>query len=384
MNGHGKRRLGAVLSLFGAMVLGAGAALAADPIRIGAPLILSGTGAFVGSASKNAMEMVGERVNAAGGIGGRKIEFLFYDTEAKPDVAVRMVKRLIESDNVTAIVGVSSSWEALPVLPIVEKAEVPTLIPASTDQIVEPVRKWVFKTPAGDRIVVAKMLDHMRAKGIKKMALVSTQDGYGNGGREQVLKQAKDFGIEVVFDDRYTMEDTDVTPMLAKIKRSEAKAVVNWSANRAPVVMTLNYRQLGIDLPLYHGHGALSDGYLKAVGDKADGVMISGVKFQAGASLPDGDPQKKAIGDFVAAYKAKYGAEPNQFGSAAYDALNILLSAIAKAGTDKVKLRDAIEATAGHVGTGGTYNYSAADHAGLKLDAVVVYKAEGGAWKLAN
>ena len=378
------KKTAAAVALGLSILIGGTEALAADPIRIGAPLILSGTGAFVGSASKNAIEMVGAKVNAAGGIGGRKLEFLFYDTEAKPDVAVRMVKRLVEADNVTAIVGISSSWEALPILSIVEKAEVPILIPASTDQIVEPTRRWAFKTPAGDRIVVAKMLDHMRTSGIKKIALVSTQDGYGSGGREQVLKQAKDFGIEVVFDDRYTMEDTDITPMLAKIKRSDAQAVVNWSGNRAPVVMTLNYRQLGIGLPLYQGHAALSDGFLKAVGEKANGVLIPAAKFQAGSSLPDTDPQKKAIGEFVAAYKAKYGTEPNQFASAAYDALNILLAAMRKAGTDKAKLRDAIEATSGHVGTGGTYTFSATDHAGLKLDAVVIYKAEGGGWKLAN
>ena len=122
----------------------AGKAGAAEPIRIGSPLLLSGHGAFVGGAEKNTIEMMRDEVNAAGGINGRPLEFIFYDTEAKPDVAVRLIKRLIQKDRVTAILGISASWVALPIIPIVEKAGVPTIIPASTDAIVVPVRKYVF------------------------------------------------------------------------------------------------------------------------------------------------------------------------------------------------------------------------------------------------
>lgn len=374
-----KRVLRAVAAV---AVLAASLAWAAEPIRIGSPLILSGHGAFVGNASKNTLEMLAAQINGQGGVNGRALEFLFYDTEAKPDVAVRQVKRLVERDNVTAIVGVSASWEALPVIPIVEKAEVPTIMVASTDQIVDPVRKWVFKTPAGDRLVVARMLSDIQARGLRRIAVVSTQDGYGSGGREEILKQAGAHGIGVAFDDRYGMDDTDITPMLGRIPKTDAQAVVNWSSNRAPVVMTLNYRQLGLGLPLYHGHASLSDGFLKATRDKADGIRIAASKFYGAENLPAGDPQKKVIADYRAAYKAKYGTDANQFGAAAFDAFHIVVAALRTAGTDREKLRAAIEQTRGYVGIGGTFNFSAADHGGLTRDMVVMYEARSAAWEL--
>lgn len=378
------KRMCRILTGIAVITLGWTGAWPAEPIRVGSPLLLSGHGAFVGDASKNTLKMLAEKLNGRGGINGRPLEFIFYDTEGKPDIAVRLVKRLIEKDNVAAIVGVSASWEALPVIPIVEKAGVPTIMTSSTDQIVDPVRRWVFKTPAGDRIVVARMLSDMQTKGIRRIALVSTQDGYGSGGREEILKQAGSFGISVVFDDRYGMDDMDITPMLNRIPKTEAQAVVNWSGGRAPVIMTLNYRQLGISLPLYHGHASLSDGFLKATGDKANGIRIAASKLYGADSLPDSDPQKKVILEYRADYKAKYGIEANQFGSAAFDAFNILVGALRTAGSDKEKLRAEIERTKGYVGIGGSYNLSPSDHGGLTKEMIVMYEGREGTWKLAD
>jgi branched-chain amino acid transport system substrate-binding protein len=146
------------------------------------PVLLSGTGAYVGGAEKDTLEMMAADLNKAGGINGRPLEFIFYDEEGKPDVAVSMVKRLIQKDKVAAIVGISTSWTALPIMPIVEKDEIPTIILAAAIKIVDPVKKWVFKTPADDRIVAAKLLSYMKSQGIKRIALMSTQDGFGDGG----------------------------------------------------------------------------------------------------------------------------------------------------------------------------------------------------------
>ena len=117
--------------------------IAAESIRIGSPLLLSGRGAFVGGAEKDTFEMLTAELNAAGGINGRPVEFVFYDTEGKPDVAVRMVTRLIQKDKVDAIIGISTSWTAMPAIPIVEKYRVPTIMLGSASSIVNPVRKWV-------------------------------------------------------------------------------------------------------------------------------------------------------------------------------------------------------------------------------------------------
>lgn len=356
--------------------------IAAEPIRIGSPVLLSGTGAYVGGAEKDTLEMMAADLNKAGGINGRPLEFIFYDEEGKPDVAVSMVKRLIQKDKVTAIVGISTSWTALPIIPIVEKEEVPTIILAAAIKIVDPVKKWVFKTPADDRIVVAKLLSYMQSQGIKRIAVMSTQDGFGDGGRSEIVAQAPAHGISIVFDDKYTMQDTDITPTLSKIKKTDAQAVVNWSSQRAPIILTMNYRQIGVELPLYQSHAAFSKDFLDATGKNSEGVKTAAMKFYGAEKLPDSDPQKKVILGYQEAYRKRYGKETNQFGGCAFDGFNILVAALKKAGEDKNKLRDAIEQTKGYVGIHGVFNYSPTDHGGITKESILMYQASGGEWKI--
>ena len=378
------KKLGIVFIVLLAGLMVSATAFAGEPIRIGSPVLLSGHGAFVGGAEKATLEMMAQELNKKGGIGGRPLKFIFYDEEAKPDVAVRVVKRLIQKDKVDAILGVSTSWTAMPVIPIIEKAKVPTIMLGSASAIVNPVRPWVFKTPVDDKIVADKLISYMKTQGVTKLAVLSTQDGFGDGGHRQLTVYAKKYGVDIVFDEKYTMEDTDITPTLNKIKKTDAQAVVNWSSRRAPVVMTMNYRQMGLDLPLYHSHAALSKGFLKATQKNAEGILIAAFKFYGASSLPDSDPQKKVILGYQAAYKAKFGKEANQFGACAFDGFNILASALKKAGTDKAKLRQAIEETKGYVGINGIFNFSAQDHGGLSKDSMVVYQCREGDWKLAD
>ncbi len=143
----------------------------------------------------------------------------------------------------------------------------------------------------------------------------------------------------------------------------------------------MNYHQLGMKQPLYLGHAALAPAFIKAVGNVATGNLTASMKFQAGSVLPDSDPQKKIIMDYQAAYQARFGEPANQFGATGYDAFHILVAALKKGGTDKAKVRDAIEQTKGLVGTQGIFTYSPADHAGLAPDSILMYKVVEGEWK---
>jgi branched-chain amino acid transport system substrate-binding protein len=375
-----KTVLASVLMLVTLLVGFPTAGSAASPIRIGSPVLLSGAGAYVGGAQKDTLEMMAAELNKAGGINGRPLEFVFYDEEAKPDVAVTVVKRLIQKDKVVAILGISTSWTAAAAIPIIEQSRIPAIILGAATSITDPVKKWVFKTPPDDRLTVTRLLNDMRAKGIKRIALVSSQDAFGDSGRNEVVSQAPSNDIKVVFDERYTMEDTDITPLLNKIKSTDAQAVVNWSSRRALVVMTNNYRQVGLTLPLYHSSAAMSKDFLEAAGKNANGVKLAGGKIHAASELSDADPQKKVIQNYLRQYKEKYGKEANQFGANAFDAFNILVAALKKAPDDKAKLRDAIEQTKGYVGVMGLYNYSEKDHAGLSQDSLIMYQAEGSTW----
>ena len=357
-------------------------ARAEEPIRIGVPILFSGPGAFVGEAQKRALDMQVEAVNGRGGVRGRKLELIYYDTEGKPDVAVRMFNRLIKNDRVAAILGPSASWEAMAVKLILESAGTPTIMLASTVAIIEPPAKCIFKTPPEDRLVVDRLYQHLKAAGQRRIAVVTSQDAFGDGGAKEMKAKAGAHGIEIVFDERHSMDDTDLAPLLNKIKRTTAQAVVNWSSSRAPVIMTANYRQVGLTLPLYHSHSVLNPSFLKSSGANAEGVMAVGPKLDAAAELTASDPQKLAIDSFRSQFRAKYQQEATQYGAAAYDALNILLAAVQLAGTEPAKLCAAIEATKNHVGVYGVYNYSPTNHGGLGQESLLMYRATNGAWKL--
>lgn len=361
-----------------------GVAQAADPIKIGAPFIFSGPGAFTGESSKLALDMLGEETNAAGGIGGRPVQFIYYDTEGKPDVAVRVINRLVKSDHVDAVLGPIASWEVAAVKQVLESSGTPTLLLASARAFVDPPSKCIFKLPTDDKIVVSRLYEYLRAAGLVRVAIVTGQDGYGDGGQRELQAQAKANGIEIVFDEKFSMEDTDLAPLLNKIKRTNAQVVVNWSSSRAPIILTNAYRQVGLTLPLVHGPAALSEAVLKGTAANGEGMMSAGPKFEAAEELPASDPQKAPLLRFREAYKKKNNKDANQFGGGAYDAFQILKTALQKSGTDPVKLCAAIAETRNYVGVGGVYNYSDTDHAGLTKDAVVIYRIEGGKWKLAR
>jgi branched-chain amino acid transport system substrate-binding protein len=355
--------------------------LAAPPIKIGCIEPLSGRVAFAGIPCKKTLDMMAEELNKAGGINGRPVELFHYDTEMKEDVTVRAFNRMIQKDEVTAIIGPLESWTAMAVIPIIEKNEIPTIMTASGSLIVKPVRKWIFKTAASDELVLDKMLSHMKSKKVERIAVISSQDAFGEGGHNAILSLVTNYGLKIVFDERFGGDETDVTPLLNKIRKTDAQAVVAWSSKRTPNVVTINYRQIALEQPLYIAHSALGPDFLEGAGKHAEGVLTASSKFAGAAELPASDENKKVILEYKDAFKKKYGEETNQFAAGAFDAFNILAPALKKAGDDKPKLRDAIEKTKGYVGTYGIFNYSPDDHAGLTKDAIVMYQVVGGAWK---
>ncbi|MEN8742337.1 MAG: ABC transporter substrate-binding protein [Phaeobacter gallaeciensis] len=354
-----------------------------EPIKLGAPLILSGPGAFAGEASKRTIDLLLEEVNAGGGVDGRPVEMVYYDTEGKPDVAVRVVNRLVKSDQVDAVLGPIASWEAVAVKQVLDRAGVPTLMLSATRKSVDPQTSCMFKLPVDDAIVVARLFEYARAQGWTKVAVISSQDGFGDGGHRELVGQAEGAGIEIVFDEQFSMEETDLAPLLNKVKRSEAQALINWSSSRAPVIVTNTHRQVGMEIPLIHSHAALSPAVLAGTGQNGEGMYAVGAKFEAADNLPDSDPQKAVILEYRATYEEAFGEQPNQFGAGAYDAFKVLMAAIDAAdSTEPEAVCAAIEATEGYVGLGGVYSYAQDDHAGLGTNSVVVYAVSDGSWQV--
>ncbi len=364
------------------LVLFAGTVFAAPPIKIGAILSVTGPASFLGEPERNTALMMVEEINKAGGINGRKIELIVYDTQGDATKAVQAVNRLIKSDKVVAIIGDSTTGNSMAVIPVVEKAEVPIISCAAGSKITDPVKKWVFKTAQNDSLAVMKIFEHMNDKKIKKIAIITVSDGFGASGREQLKLKAADFGIEIVLDETYGPKDTDMTAQLTKIRGSAAQAIVCWGTNPGPAVVARNVKQLGIKKPLFMSHGVSSKKFIELAGEGAEGIILPSGRVIVADQLPDSDPQKKALLSYVDNYRKHFKVEGDHFGGHAWDAIMLIKEAIERGGATPAAIRDQLEKTKNFAGIGGIFNYSEQDHAGLTKEAFVLVQIKKGDWKL--
>ena len=381
------RRLSKKLTLIITLLAAGGFILAcpafsADTYKIGGIFSVTGPASFLGDPEKKSMEMIIEQINEAGGIDGRMVEGVIYDTEGDPQRAVNNVTKLINKDKVIAIVGPSRTPTTLAVIPFAERAGIPLISCAAGISITQPVKKWIFKTAQNDVLAVRSVYRHMKDSGIKKVGILSVSNAFGESGKAQLKKQAGDFGIEVVQEESFGAKDTDMTAQLTKIRKAQPDAIVCWGTNPGPAVVAKNVKQLEIKVPLYQSHGVASPKFIELAGEAADGIYLPTGKILIADLLPDSDPQKKVLMEYIKQFESKYEQPVSGFGGYAYDAMMILNEALPGTDGDLAKLRDNIENIEGLIGVSGTFNFSPEDHNGLGSDAFVMVKIENGTWKL--
>ena len=369
--------------LFAAMAMAAAGASATEPIKIGSVLSVSGPAAFLGDPELKTLQLYVEKINAAGGVLGRKIELVHYDDGSDAAKANSFTKRLIESDKVDVLIGGTTTGATMAMAPLVEKASLPFISLAGAVVVIDPVKKWVFKTPHTDRMAAEKVFEDMKKRGISKVGLLSETSGFGASGRKETQIVAGKYGITLVADETYGPKDTDITAQLTRIKSVPGvQAVFVFGLGQGPAVVTKNYGQLGMTaIPMYQSHGVASDEYLKLSGKAAEGVRLPTPALLIANALPAGDVQKAVVTGYDKTYKERYKMDPSTFGGYALDALNLSVDAIKRAGgTDREKVRAALETTKGFVGTTGIFNMSPANHMGLDLSAFRMVEVKNGDW----
>lgn len=363
------------------LALGAGAASA--EIRIGASVSATGPAAFLGDPQAKTLDMLVEQINQAGGVNGEEIALTLYDDGGDPNKARTFATRLIEDDEVVAIIGGSTTGASMSILSVAEDNEIPFISLAGAIDIIDPVKPFTFKTPHTDRMACQKIFEDMQKRQITTIGMISGTDGFGASMQAQCKSVVGEYGITVAADETYNPTDADMTTQLTKIRNTEGvQAVLNPGFGQGPSIVTRNYRQLAIDLPLYQSHGVASDGFIELAGaDAAEGVRLPGTALLIADQLPADDPQKPVVDAYKAAFEDRTGTSVGTFGGYAHDAFLILTDAIARAGSAEPQaIRDAIEATSGLAGTTGIYTLSPEDHLGLDLSAFRMLEIKNGEW----
>jgi branched-chain amino acid transport system substrate-binding protein len=356
------------------------AAEPAPPIKIGAIFSVTGPAAFLGAPEAKTAQMFVDKINASGGLLGRKVELIIKDSGGKTENAVSFAKQLIEEDKVLAIIGPSTSGETMQIKKLCEENQMILVSCAAADGIVNPLAKYVFKTPQKDSQAATWIYRTMKEQGISKIAVLTGNDGFGASGKKQLEDLARTEGIEIVANEVFDKGATDLTDVLTKIKATPGvQAVVTWTIAPAQSIVAKNMKQLGMKIPLFLSHGFGNRKYVEQAGVAAEGILFPAGRLLVVEELAESHPQKKLLAAYKKDYEAAYKEDVSTFGGHAYDAILVVTEAIKQAGSaDRAKVRDAIENLHGLVGTAGTFNLSATDHTGLDLTAFEMLTVKNG------
>jgi len=351
-------------------------------IRIGAFTSATGPASFLGEPQRLTIEMLVKEINEAGGINGETIRIFYYDDMSDASASRNFATRMIEEDEVVAVIGGSGTGNSMAVIPVVEDAEIPFVSFSGGVEIIEPVREWVFKPPHTDRMACEKIFEDMKTLGLSRAALISGQGGFAQSMAKQCSELAPKVGVTILAQESYGPRDSDMTPQLNRIRAVDGvEAVINADVGQGPAIVTRNFRQLGMEQTLYMSHAAATQGYLEAVAADGEGIRIPAPSLLIVETLEDDNPQKAILVKYREQFTAATGRQPDAFGGYAHDGLLLLVDAMKRASTtEPAAVRDALEATDGFIGTVGTIRMSPTDHLGIDLGSFEMLTIRDGRW----
>lgn len=353
-------------------------------LRIGVNLELSGPASVWGQPQLNALQLLADDINARGGINGQQIRLIAYDNESNESKSLVVTKRLVEEDRVLAVIGGGTTPTTMPIVPYANEQEVPVVSIGSANAIIEPIqeRRWIFKTPSNTRDIVTRMLRFLESRGWTRIGFMSVNNAYGDAGRAEFEKAVAGRPFEVVAWEKFGATDTDMKPVLTRIRAQNPQVIVVWAIPPAASIVDKNYQELGLTIPLIHDHGASSYVYHELSGGANEGMYVVSVKSMVAAQLPDNDPVKPVALAYVRDYEAKYNKLAGGVDAMTYDALLLISRALERSGPDRAKLRDALESLQNVAGATGVFNLSPTDHNGLSDKDLVIVQIRDGKWVL--
>lgn len=350
------------------------------PIKVGAILDITGAGASLGVPERQTLELLAEQVAAEGGIDGREVELIIEDNQSTEDGAARAMNTLVNTEQVDIVLGASRTGPSLAMRPTAEENEVPMISLAANQAIVDG-SEWVFKTAQNDRVVIERMIEYMAEQGYTTIGLARDASGFGEGVQEMMDEVGAEAGISVVAAEKFAPDATDFTAQMVNIRDAGADVNVIWGIPPAAALAQQAYTQLSIGTPVMQSHGIGNQVFLDTAAESADGLVAPLGRLVVADQLPDDDPQKEVIAQFIADYTEEYDEGPSTFSGHAYDGWMLAMQAFREVGTDKAAVRDHLE-TAEFVGISGTFEMTPEDHSGLAAEDLVLVTVEGGEFAL--
>lgn len=386
------------LTLILAMSVAVGGVAMAQTLRIGAVAAATGAASALGEPEANTFRMLQDQLNEAGGINGVPVEIIFLDSASDTAQAVTNINRLIQENDVHVVICCTISANSLAIIDPVQSAQVPNISLAASAAIIEPVeqRRWVFKTPQTDRLMITGIVEDMVANDLSTLAYLAIDDAYGEGGLTELNAAIMGTDVEVVRIERYGRSDTNVTAQVLSAIQGQPDAVLIWGVVRDSALVVEELANRGYQGQVYVSHGVGNPSFLELAGAAAEGVRLPIGPMIVVDELSDDNEIKPVASAYVEQYEALFGAgTASTFGGHAWDAIKAVELALTHAmeqgaidwdDTAAVReaLRSGLENMGPFVGVGGVFDFTGSDHLGLDTRAVVIVEIVDGDWTLAD
>jgi branched-chain amino acid transport system substrate-binding protein len=373
--------------VFVALFLSAAALAASAQVKVGLMVSATGPTTAIGIPQKNTGDLLPKS------IGGATVEYIQLDDGGDTTRAVQNIKKLIQENNIDAMIGPSTTPNALAILPIIADAKVPVMATVGTSSVVEPLddkKRWVFKTTQNDDLIAEALIKHMAKNGVKTVGFIGFNDPYGENWYKVFGGLAEKAGIKIVASERYARNDQSVTGQTLKLIAAKPDAVLIAAVGGPAVLPQATLFDQGYKGRIYQTHAVATDDFIKLGKEKVEGTVLAAGPMLVIDEIPDSNPTKKVAQQYIAAYEKQFGSKPATFGANTWDGGLLLQRAIpaalkaGKPGTEafRVALRDALEKERDVVGTQGVFNMSPTNHNGMDERARVLVTVRDGKFRL--
>ncbi len=388
------KRIGLLMSVLcvAGLVLGASQVSAQDVIKFGASYGMTGRIGWIGGDCVDGAKLIIEETNAKGGIKGKKIELIVYDSENNPDKARTNFEKLIKKDEVVAILGPTVTTESQTVLPVAEKAKIPFIVVSGGIEVNEKIlpeykkegkKCYMWALSVGTQRQNEAKVAWLKKKGFKNMGNIEPLDQMGDLSAQTYKEFCQKYGINLVAQERFDDKGTDFTTQMSKIKAAGADSIGSMCSGAPAVTLVKNRDQVGMrGFPFMLSDANISKKFIELLGESTHNIYSVGAKIEYVSYLKEDDPQKKVIADFQKRFKAKYGKDPQSwfFAAVGYDSALMFIKAVEAVGTDGEKIRDWLEKQNKFQGAQAVYSWSDMDHRGIGLDQCLVVTIKDGQW----
>ncbi|WP_320171678.1 ABC transporter substrate-binding protein [Maridesulfovibrio sp.] len=334
-----------------AALLLASTAQADKTIMLGYTLPLTGSHAQYGEVFRNSAKLQLDKFNKSGKLKGATVEITYEDSKSDPKEAINIARKFVDNEKIVGVLGDFTSTVSMAAGRVYGMEGMPQLSQTASHPDFTKVGNYQFRnitTQAYEGPFVAKWATGL---GFKKFAIIAIQNDWGISAAEYFAKGLKELGGEVTAIEYFNPGNRDFRSILTKVERDKPEAIYLCMMYEEGSMVLQQRRQLGIKTPVFGTSSLYSPKLLELAGESSEGLMLS-TTFMCDSPDPN-------VVEFVEAYKAAYGSEPNMFAGQAYDAVGIMLDAIAKVGPDVTRssLRDALAQTKDYPGVTGSTTF---------------------------